>query len=90
MQSTKDTVMNELQVVKDSVANEMQLTKDTVMHELQITKDTVMNELQVVKSDLHHVKLYQENVIMPRLETILLYRYIPPLQQLYRQNGRPF
>lgn len=40
------------------------------MDELQITKDSVMNELQIVKDDIHHVKLYQENVIMPRLNTI--------------------
>ncbi len=77
LQATKDSVSNELQTfrnelqaTKDSVFNEMQITKDSVSNEMQATKDTLMTELHIVKNDIHHVKLFQENVIMPRLCTI--------------------
>lgn len=41
--------------------------------ELQPIKNdlqTVKNEVQTVKDDVRHMKLYQENIIMPRLNTI--------------------
>ena len=68
LQTVKDrvqTVENDLQAVKNevqAVKNEVQ----TVKNDLQ----TVKNEVQTVKNDVHHMKLYQENIIMPRLNTI--------------------
>ena len=68
LQTVKDkvqTVENDLQAVKNevqAVKNEVQ----TVKNEVQ----TVKNEVQAVKDDVHHMKLYQENIIMPRLNTI--------------------
>ena len=68
LQTVKDrvqTVENDLQAVKNevqAVKNEVQ----TVKNDLQ----TVKNEVQTVKMDVHHMKLYQENIIMPRLNTI--------------------
>lgn len=73
------TVKNEVQLVK----NEVQLVKEdlqAVKEDLQTVKDRVQtvennlqavkNEVQTVKNDVHHMKLYQENIIMPRLNTI--------------------
>ena len=37
-----------------------------IKRELQIVKD----ELQIIKDEVHQVKLYQENVIVPRFNTI--------------------
>ena len=61
LQTVKDkvqTVENDLQAVK----NEVQAVKNEVQ--------AVKNEVQAVKDDVHHMKLYQENIIMPRLNTI--------------------
>ena len=68
LQTVKDkvqTVENDLQAVKNevqAVKNEVQAVKNEVQ--------TVKNEVQAVKDDVHHMKLYQENIIMPRLNTI--------------------
>ena len=51
-------IKNDLQTVK----NEVQAVKNEVQ--------AVKNEVQAVKDDVHHMKLYQENIIMPRLNTI--------------------
>ena len=56
--------------------NDMQEVKDElhiVKGEIQVLKSDVkaMNDgIQVIKGELRHVKLYQENVIVPRLDTI--------------------
>lgn len=66
------TVKNEVQLVKNEVQlvkEDLQAVKDkvqTVEHDLQAVK----NEVQTVKDDVRHMKLYQENIIMPRLNTI--------------------
>ena len=73
------TVKNEVQLVK----NEVQLVKEdlqTVKNEVQLVKDevqlmkedleTVKDKVQTIENDVHHMKLYQENIIMPRLNTI--------------------
>ena len=65
MKDKVQTVENDLQAVKNevqAVKNEVQ----TVKNEVQAVK----NEVQAVKDDVHHMKLYQENIIMPRLNTI--------------------
>jgi len=65
-------VKEDLQTVKDkvqTVENDLQAVKNevqTVKNEVQAVK----NEVQAVKDDVHHMKLYQENIIMPRLNTI--------------------
>lgn len=72
-------VKNEVQLVKEdlqAVKEDLQTVKDkvqTVENDLQAVKNevqTVKNEVQAVKDDVHHMKLYQENIIMPRLNTI--------------------
>lgn len=47
---------------------------DKKLHsELQPVKndiDSMKNDIQSMKNEIHHIKLFQENVILPRLETI--------------------
>ena len=80
------TVKDEVQLMKEDlqeVKDEVQLVKEdlqAVKEDLQTVKDKVQtvendlqavkNEVQAVKDDVHHMKLYQENIIMPRLNTI--------------------
>ncbi len=72
-------VKNEVQLVKEdlqTVKNEVQLVKDEVQlvkDEVQLMKEdleTVKDKVQTIENDVHHMKLYQENIIMPRLNTI--------------------
>ncbi len=82
MQEVKDElhiVKGEIQVIKSDVKamnDGIQVIKSDmkVMNdEIQVMKGDmkVMNdEIQVMKGELRHVKLYQENVIVPRLDTI--------------------
>ena len=82
LQEVKDEVQlvkKDLQTVKDkvqTVENDLQAVKNevqTVKNEVQTVKNEVQavkNEVQAVKDDVHHMKLYQENIIMPRLNTI--------------------
>ena len=80
------TVKNEVQLVKNevqmlnedlqTVKDEVQLVKDEVQlvkDEVQLMKEdlqTVKDKVQTIENDVHHMKLYQENIIMPRLNTI--------------------
>lgn len=80
------SVKGELQAVKDevqSVKDEVQSVKDEVQSvkgevwsmkgELQSVKNevgSVKGEVQSVKEEVHQLKLFQENIILPRLETI--------------------
>ncbi len=73
------TVKDEVQLMKEdlqAVKEDLQTVKDkvqTVENDLQAVKNevqTVKDEVQAVKDDVHHMKLYQENIIMPRLNTI--------------------
>ena len=72
MKEDLQEVKDEVQLVKEdlqAVKNEVQTVKNevqTVKNEVQAVK----NEVQAVKDDVHHMKLYQENIIMPRLNTI--------------------
>lgn len=59
MSDMMDTKLKaELQPMKEDLRS--------VKEEMQIVKD----EVKIVKDELHQVKLYQENVIVPRLNTI--------------------
>ncbi|HBA46307.1 MAG TPA: hypothetical protein DCZ91_00590 [Lachnospiraceae bacterium] len=52
------------------IKNEMQ----TLRNEIQAVKTELHGEIQAVKAELqaeiHQIKLYQENIMMPRLDTI--------------------
>ncbi len=68
MQSVKDDV----QSVKDdvqSVKDDVQSVKDDVQS-VKGDMHSVKDEMQSIKTEMHEMKLYQENVIMPRLQNI--------------------
>ena len=52
----------ELQVLKMELHEEIQAVSTEVQ--------TLKEEVQTLKTEVHRIKLYQENVIMPRLNTI--------------------
>ncbi len=79
LKSELQPIKNDLQIVKEEVQvvkNDLQAVKEevrVVKNDLQAVKEevrVVKNDLQAVKNDVHHMKLYQENIIMPRLNTI--------------------
>ncbi len=37
---------------------------------LKVELEPLKNDLQAVKNEVHQINLYQENVILPRLQTI--------------------
>lgn len=57
----------------DTRLKPMEDSLQTVKEGLQAVKEevqTVKEDLQSVKDEMHQIKLYQENVIMPRLQNI--------------------
>ena len=65
MEDSLQTVKEGLQAVKEEV--------QTVKEDLKSVKEevqTVKEDLKSVKDEMHQIKLYQENVIMPRLQNI--------------------
>ncbi|MCM1092280.1 MAG: hypothetical protein NC413_15735 [Muribaculum sp.] len=51
--------------------NELLLAiSDMLDNKLKSELQPLKNDLQAVKDDVHQIKLYQENVILPRLSTI--------------------
>lgn len=92
MRSVKEEVQSvkeELQSVKEevqSIKDKVQMLKDKV----QILKDelqVMMNRIQAIENGLHNVKLFQENVIVPRLDTIEAC-YIGTYQRYQNQADR--
>ena len=55
-----------LLAISDMMDHKLKSELQPIKNDLQ----TVKNEVQLVKNDVHHMKLYQENIIMPRLNTI--------------------
>ena len=55
-----------LLAISDMMDHKLKAELQPIKNDLQ----TVKNEVQAVKDDVHHMKLYQENIIMPRLNTI--------------------
>ncbi len=51
--------------------NELLLAISDMMDtKLKSELQPLKNDLQSIKDEVHHIKLYQENVILPRLNTI--------------------
>lgn len=72
-------IKNDMQVLQDKVQAlqaDMQVLQDNVqalqddMQALQDNMQALQDDMQGVKDKLHLMKLYQENVITPRLDTI--------------------
>ncbi len=71
------SVKNEIQSVKAELQGEIQSVKAELQGEIQSVKAELQGEIQFVKADLysvkaeiHQIKLFQENTIMPQLNTI--------------------
>ncbi|HBA49346.1 MAG TPA: hypothetical protein DCZ91_16440 [Lachnospiraceae bacterium] len=79
LQPFKNELTRELQTVKNdlqTMKGELQTVKDdlqTMKGELQTMKDDLQfmkNDQQSLRAEVHSIKLYQENIILPRLATI--------------------
>ena len=67
-------VKTEMQAVKAELQAEIQAVKADLQAEIQAVKADLQAEIQAVRADLQtqilQMKLFQENVMMPRLNTI--------------------
>ena len=79
LKSDVEDLKNDMQVLQDKVQalqDDMQVLQDKVQvlqDDMQVLQDKVQvlqDDMQGVKDKLHLMKLYQENVITPRLDTI--------------------
>ena len=65
---------SELQSMKRGLQGEMQSMKSDLQGEMQSMKSDLQGEMQSIESglqkEIHQIKLCQENVILPRLDTI--------------------
>ena len=63
-------IKNEIQTLR----NEIRSVKTELQGEIQAVKTELQGEIQAVKAELqaeiHQIKLFQENIMMPRLNTI--------------------
>ena len=63
-------IKNEIQTLR----NEIRSVKTELQGEIQAVKAELQGEIQAVKAELqaeiHQIKLFQENIMMPRLNTI--------------------
>lgn len=68
------TLRNEIQSVKTELHGEIQAVKAELHAEIQSVKFELHAEIQSVKTELqteiHQIKMFQENIMMPRLDTI--------------------
>ena len=68
------TLRNEIRSVKTELQGEIQAVKTELQGEIQAVKAELQGEIQAVKAELqaeiHQIKLFQENIMMPRLNTI--------------------
>lgn len=62
LQPFKNELTRELQTIRSELAGELQ----DIRSELQ----TLKNDQQSLRAEVHSIKLYQENIILPRLATI--------------------
>ena len=64
---------SELQPFKNELTREMQTIRSELAGELQDIRSelqTLKNDQQSLRAEVHSIKLYQENIILPRLATI--------------------
>ena len=63
----------ELQTIRSELAGELQDIRSELAGELQDIRSelqTLKNDQQSLRAEVHSIKLYQENIILPRLATI--------------------
>ncbi|HBA48672.1 MAG TPA: hypothetical protein DCZ91_12915 [Lachnospiraceae bacterium] len=70
MHSMKAELQGEIQAVKVELHDEIQAVKAELHDEIQAVKAELHGEIEVLQAEVHQIKLFQENVIMPQLNTI--------------------
>ena len=74
MQDFKTEMRNEMRDFKGEMWGKMQNFEGKMQNEMQDFKTGMQNEMQNFKgevhSEIHQIRLFQENIILPRLETI--------------------
>ena len=69
-----DMMDTKLRAELQPLRNEMQDFKDEMRSEMKDFKDEMRSEMQDFKGEMqsgvHQIKLFQENIILPRLDTI--------------------
>ena len=74
IQSVKTELHGEIQAVKAELQAEIQTVKVGLHGEIQTVKAELQTEIQSVKAELQteiqQIKMFQENIMMPRLDTI--------------------
>ena len=72
--AVKGELQAEIQAVKGELQAEIYAVKGELQAEIQAVKGELQAEIQAVKGELqaeiHQIKLFQENIIMPQLNTI--------------------
>lgn len=76
IQAVRTELLGEIQTVRTELHEEVRSVRAEVqelraeVQEVKAELQEVKAEQRVLKEELHRIKLYQENVIMPRLNTI--------------------
>ncbi len=73
LQPFKNELTRELQTIRSELAGELQDIRSELAGELQDIRSelqTLKNDQQSLRAEVHSIKLYQENIILPRLATI--------------------
>ena len=77
MRVFKNEVQNELKAIKTELHSEIQAVSTELRAEIREVNEGLHTEIQEVKTDVrglkhevHYIRLYQENIILPRLNTI--------------------
>ena len=73
LQPFKNELTRELQTIRSELAGELQDIRSELAGKLQDIRSelqTLKNDQQSLRAEVHSIKLYQENIILPRLATI--------------------
>ena len=73
LQVVKEELREDIRALGAELHEEIQLVRVELRREIQAVREElqeVKTEQQALKEEMHCLKLYQENVIMPRLNTI--------------------
>ena len=73
LQTIRSELAGELQYIRSELAGELQYIRSELAGELQDIRSelqTLKNDQQSLRAEVHSIKLYQENIILPRLATI--------------------
>ena len=75
-QALRMELHEEIQAVRTELYGEIQSVRAEVqdlraeLQEVKVEVQTLKADVQTLKDEMHRIKLYQENVIMPRINTI--------------------